>query len=89
MRPPAAVPPTLRASTRQQQILDLLELGATDKEIAAELTVSYRTVRTHLEHLYRKFGVSTRTGMVTAWRRAKESDDVSAGSHESPVGPRT
>ena len=60
----------LPISPRQREILNVLELGRTDKEIAAELGVSYRTIRTHLELLYRRFGVSTRTALVTTVRAA-------------------
>jgi len=64
---------------RQVQVLRLLEQGFTDKEIAAELQIGYRTVRTHLELLYTKFGVSTRTGLVGAWRRPIMSAALARG----------
>lgn len=35
--------------------------GKTDKEVAAILYISSRTVKKHLEHIYQKLGVESRT----------------------------
>jgi DNA-binding NarL/FixJ family response regulator len=43
------------------QVLVHLARGRSNPEIAAALTVSRKTVSTHLEHIYAKLGVSTRT----------------------------
>lgn len=48
--------------TRQEAvILTLAARGLTDNQIAAELTLSPRTIQKHLEHVYRKLGVHNRT----------------------------
>ncbi len=49
---------------REAEILRLLEAGARNKEIAAELWVSEGTVKFHLANLYQKLGVTTRTRAV-------------------------
>ena len=49
---------------REAEILRLLEAGARNKEIAAELWVSEGTVKFHLANLYQKLGVTTRTQAV-------------------------
>lgn len=46
---------------REVEILHLLTQGKTNREIAANLYISPLTVRTHLEHIYRKLGVRSRT----------------------------
>jgi DNA-binding NarL/FixJ family response regulator len=45
---------------READVLELLQGGHSNGEIAAALTVSIETVRTHARHIYRKLGVSTR-----------------------------
>jgi len=48
-------------TARETQVLVQLARGLSNPEIAAVLTVSRKTVSTHLEHIYAKLGVSTRT----------------------------
>jgi DNA-binding NarL/FixJ family response regulator len=48
-------------TAREAQVLVELARGLSNPAIAAELTVSRKTVSTHLEHIYSKLGVSTRT----------------------------
>ncbi len=45
-------------------MLDWLAAGKTDREIAAILGMSPRTVQKHLQHIYEKLGVETRTAAV-------------------------
>jgi HD-GYP domain-containing protein (c-di-GMP phosphodiesterase class II) len=45
---------------REAEILDLLARGLSNKEMAERLSVSVRTVSSHVEHIYAKIGVSTR-----------------------------
>jgi DNA-binding NarL/FixJ family response regulator len=45
---------------READVLDLLQHGRSNAEIAATLHVSVETVRTHARHIYRKLGVRTR-----------------------------
>ncbi len=51
-------------STREQEVLRLLGAGLSNREIAARLSVSNSTVKTHLENIYFKLGVSSRTQAV-------------------------
>jgi DNA-binding NarL/FixJ family response regulator len=45
---------------READVLDLLQRGCSNAEIAASLHVGVETVRTHARHIYRKLGVRTR-----------------------------
>ena len=51
-------------SRREQQILALLADGLVNKQIAARLGISTNTVKTHLELLFEKLGVTTRAEAV-------------------------
>ena len=42
-------------------MLVLLARGFSNPQIAAALTISRKTVSSHLEHIYTKLGVTTRT----------------------------
>lgn len=49
---------------REQQVLRLLSASLSNREIAEQCSISPSTVKTHLENIYRKFGVSSRTQAV-------------------------
>jgi DNA-binding NarL/FixJ family response regulator len=46
---------------RESEVLRQLAHGLTNKEIAQSLTISYETVKEHVQHILRKIGVSDRT----------------------------
>ena len=46
---------------RESEVLRQLALGLTNKEIALALSISYETVKEHVQHILRKVGVSDRT----------------------------
>ena len=51
-------------TSREQEILQLLAKGYYYKEISDSLGITYNTVRTHLQHIYEKLHVQSRTGAV-------------------------
>ena len=59
----------LRLTRRQSQVLSLIASGHSDREIAARLGVSHRTVRTHLDRLLREHGLHSRTEAVARARQ--------------------
>jgi len=58
------VPKVEALSQREEEILHLLAKGYSTKEIADHLCVSNNTVRTHLQHIYHKLHVRSRTEAV-------------------------
>ncbi len=54
----------MHLSSRQHEILSLIGDGLSDKEIAAELGITTRTVRTHLERLFRENELHSRAEAV-------------------------
>jgi len=55
---------------REAQVLELLEAGAPNAEIAHELSIGIETVRTHARNIYRKLGISTRRDLARFSRSA-------------------
>jgi NarL family two-component system response regulator LiaR len=51
-------------SERELEVLKLAAKGMSNKEIAAELSLSVRTVQSHLGNIFDKLGVSSRTEAV-------------------------
>ena len=52
---------------REIEVLELLVKGFAYKEVAGELTVSYSTVQRHIESIYRKLHVHSRTHAVSKY----------------------
>lgn len=51
-------------SPRQQQVLELIAEGMTNKEIGGELGITERTVKAYAAEVYTKFGVNNRAAAV-------------------------
>ncbi len=51
-------------SMREQEVLRLVSEGLSNREIAARFCISISTVKTHLDNIYRKLGVNSRTQAV-------------------------
>ncbi len=52
-------------SERERQVLDLLAKGSANKEIAASLSLSESTIKTHVANIFQKLEVNDRTSAVT------------------------
>lgn len=50
---------------REQDVLQLLLSGKTNKDIAAELVISENTVKTHVRNIYSKYDVSSRAELIS------------------------
>jgi len=61
--------PAIELSPREQEVLQLLAQGHTNREIAEQLFVSTNTVKTHTSNIYHKLDVQRRTQAV---QRARE-----------------
>jgi two-component system NarL family response regulator len=54
----------VQLTPRERSSLQLMADGKSNKEIASDLGISERTVKTHLGHLFEKLGVTSRTEAV-------------------------
>ena len=56
---------------REQQVLELVEQGLRNKEIASELGIQPGTVKIHLKHIFEKTGVRGRFGLALSSLRER------------------
>jgi signal transduction histidine kinase len=56
-----SIGPPVELTSREMQVIQLLAEGLSNKEIAGLLSISPRTVNFHLDNIYSKLGVSSRT----------------------------
>ena len=85
---PAAAPhagpsPAARLTGRQREIADLAARGLSNREIAGHLVISKRTVDTHVSHIFRKLGVTSRAQLPT---RLADGVTAGKGSGRPPAG---
>jgi DNA-binding NarL/FixJ family response regulator len=69
---------------RERDVLRLIALGQTNREIAVTLNLTVSTVKTHVEHVIGKLGVSDRTQAAV---RAMELGLVSANHRPDAHSP--
>jgi DNA-binding CsgD family transcriptional regulator len=56
-------------SRREREVLDLMARDRSNDQIAAELFIALSTVKTHVNHILRKLGQTTRIGAVLEQQR--------------------
>ncbi len=72
--------PVRTLSPRQEQIIRLVALGMSDKEIGAHLAISRHTVRTYLDRVYQQLGCRTRARAVALWLASSDWGGMSLPS---------
>lgn len=66
--PNFAIKQQLGLTRREQQLVELISRGLTNKEIAIELCLSEQTIKNHVHRVLRKVGVSDRLAAVALCR---------------------
>jgi two-component system cell cycle response regulator len=56
----------LELTAREMEVYSVLRTGAGDKQIAAQLGISFWTVRTHIQSIFNKLGVMNRRELMVA-----------------------
>jgi DNA-binding NarL/FixJ family response regulator len=64
---------TIKLSAREQQLVDCLLEGQTNKEIARTLALTEKTVKHYMTNLMNKLQVKNRVEVVLAAKKLKES----------------
>ncbi len=62
--------PKFSFTPREMEVLDMLRLGLSNKEIAERLTVSRATVKFHISSIFSKLGANSRTQAVSIAHKA-------------------
>jgi DNA-binding NarL/FixJ family response regulator len=66
---------------REAEVLELLQDGATNAQIAHELSIGIETVRTHARNIYRKLGIASRRELA----RLARQEPVVVDSERRPL----
>jgi len=69
--PAEAIAPQFGLTTREREVLEWVTKGKTNRDIADILGMSPRTVNKHLEHVFEKLGVETRSAATAVALRGR------------------
>ena len=81
----APAPATL--TRREVEVIERMSNGLSNRAIAADLVVTEKTVKNHINHIFFKLGVRERVTAVLAWQRLSRDPAVAGrGLGPSPHG---
>lgn len=88
---PSAAPrhgpaPLAELTEQEKAVADLVAAGLSNKEAAAELYVSVKTVQYHLTRIYAKFHVTSRSGLAAVYPGSREPGGVDGGAQGGVPG---
>jgi DNA-binding NarL/FixJ family response regulator len=76
--PAASSPMGLRP--REREIMGLIADGLSNRQIAAHLVITEKTVKNHICSIYQRFGVSERSQAVSLWQQFLSISDAALGT---------
>jgi DNA-binding CsgD family transcriptional regulator len=68
-RSPLPVHLNIDLPPRQRAVLKYLKEGRSEKQVAMELNLSHHTVHFYVKSIYKRFGVSSRSELLSLWLR--------------------
>jgi DNA-binding CsgD family transcriptional regulator len=80
---PAETGPAARLSRRQHEVMALVARGVRNAEIAGRLGLTEKTVKNHLNRIFRTLGARSRIEAVLIWQQR-----AAVSRHEGPPDPR-
>ena len=72
----ALMPSEQRLTKRELAVLESVARGNTNRAVAAELSISVETVRSHVSHILAKLGTPTRSGAVARYHELLDARAV-------------
>lgn len=77
---PEAIPDLIsRLTPRQLEVVGLLAQGLGNKQTATILSISWRTVRTHIQEACKRLGVDNRTQLIVVfamWKADNRNENI-------------
>ncbi len=70
------MPSEQRLTRRELVVLESVARGQTNRAVAAELSISVETVRSHVSHILAKLGTPTRSGAVARYHELRAAQAV-------------
>ncbi|MEV0460356.1 response regulator transcription factor [Catellatospora methionotrophica] len=70
-----APPADHRLSRREAELMELIVLGRTNREIAQTLYISEKTVKNHVNHIYAKLSARNRAEVIAVWLGLRTAPD--------------
>lgn len=77
--------PAVTLSRRQDEVMALVSQGVRNPEIAARLRVSEKTVKNHINRIFRVLGAGNRVEAVLIWQRHQQSGATRRGAPCPPL----
>ena len=81
--PPGPPDPLSQLSAREQQVLQQIALGASNKEIARALSIAETTVKIHVQHILRKLDLTSRVQAAVFAAGGQPKSQQGAGPDDS------
>jgi DNA-binding NarL/FixJ family response regulator len=75
----AAAPAVGGLTETERRVAALVTQGLTNREVASAMFVTENTVQTHVRHIFRKFGVRSRTELAARFPSAPAGTVTAAG----------
>jgi DNA-binding CsgD family transcriptional regulator len=64
-----------RLTSREREVLALLASGATNAQLADQLTVAESTVKSHVKHILHKLGAANRAAAISSYMHETRTDE--------------
>ena len=61
-------------SAKQREVFDLIVQGKSNKEIIATMVIELSTLKSHINQIYKKLGITSRREAQTAWKPINTKD---------------